>query len=271
MAQAAPASSDAQRERRRTGRSESPGSQGRLPSIESCNPNMAARGRGCLGCDVRHLALCAALRQDALPHLEAIVSPVSLGPGRMLFGEGDPVRHAYIVVAGILRLVRLLSDGRRQITGFGLAGDFVGLSAEGAHPCGAETVDSVELCQFPIRRLHELFTSFPEMEHRLLAMRSAELVAAHERMVLLGRKTPVEKIATFLLEVSARQKARGRPPSPVILPMTRSDIADYLGLTVETVSRCFTRLKTERSIALPEPTSVTLLERDRLQRLAYGD
>src|SRR3546814_19053768 len=99
-------------------------------------------------------------------------------------------------------------------------------------------------------------------------MRDVELVAAQDRMVLRGRKTPMEKIATFLLEISARQEGWGWPASPVTLSMTRGDIADYLGLTVETVSRCFTRLKGDRSIALPEPTSVALLDLERLQGLA---
>lgn len=89
-------------------------------------------------------------------------------------------------------------------------------------------------------------------------------------MVLLERKTPMEKIASFLLEVSARQRYRGHPSSPVVLPMSRGDIADYLGLTVETVSRCFTRLKGSRSIGLPEPASVALLDRERLHDLASG-
>lgn len=243
----------------------------RLSPVQSCAARTWACGHGCLRCDVRHLALCGALGEDELPHLESIVSAVSVEPGRALFGEGDPVRYVYNVTVGTLRLFKLLPDGRRQITGFGLASDFVGLTAAGKHPHGAEAVDRVELCQLPIRRLHELFARFPEMERRLLDMRTMELVAAQDRMVLLGRKTPVEKIATFLLEVSARQEKWGRPASPVVLPMTRGDIADYLGLTVETVSRCFTRLKGARSIALPEPTSVALLDRERLRDLASGD
>src|SRR3546814_8120800 len=87
---------------------------------------------GCLGCDVRHLALCAALKENDLPLLETMVLTASLAPGQALFEEGDPVLHVYNVTAGTLRLFRLLSDGRRQIVGFGLAGDFVGLSAGGA-------------------------------------------------------------------------------------------------------------------------------------------
>src|SRR3546814_15520880 len=106
------------------------------------------------------------------------------------------------------------------------------------------------------------------MERRLLDMRTMELIAAQDRMVLLGRKTPVEKIATFLLQVSARQEGWGRLASPVLLPMTRCAIADYLGLTVEPVSRCFPRLQGGRPLALPGPTSVALLARERLQDLS---
>src|SRR3546814_20370890 len=86
-----------------------------------------------------------------------MVLTASLAPGQALFEEGDPVLHVYNVTAGTLRLFRLLSDGRRQIVGFGLAGDFAGLSAGGAHPYGAEAVNEVELCQFPSRRLREFF------------------------------------------------------------------------------------------------------------------
>ena len=220
---------------------------------------------------MRHLALCAALKENDLPLLETMVLTASLAPGEALFEEGDPVLYVYNVTAGTLRLFRLLPDGRRQIVGFGVAGDFVGLSTDGAHPYGAEAVNEVELCQLPAQRLRELFHCLPEMEHRLLDMQTAELVAAQDRMVLLGRKSPMEKIASFLLEISAYQERCGRPRSPVILPMTRGDIADYLGLTVETVSRCFTRLKADRCIALPAPTSVELIDRERLQGLASGD
>lgn len=239
-------------------------------SIGACAAWVSARWRGCLRCDVRQLALCAALRESDLPHLEAIVSAVRISPGQMLFGEGEPVRYAYNVVAGTLRLFKMLPDGRRQITGLGTAGDFLGLSSGGTHPYGAEAVDDVTLCQLPIRRLHELFLRFPDLETRLLDMRNAELVAAQERMALLGRKAPVEKIATFLLEFSVRQEQQGRPASPVFLPLTRGDIADYLGLTVETVSRCFTRLKEDRLIALPAPTSVEMIDPKRLTEVAAG-
>lgn len=224
----------------------------------------------CLRCEFRHLALCATFLGPEPPQFEADVCAVTLPAGQPLFGEGDPMAHVYKITAGTLRLFKLLPDGRRQITRFGQPGDFVGLPLRTLHAYGAEAVDQVEVCRFEARRLLALMLQFPALEHRLLEMQSEELVAAQDRMVLLGRKTPLEKIASFLLEVSARQTYRGRPASPVVLSMTRGDIADYLGLTVETVSRCFTRLKGDRSIGLPEPARVALLDRERLNALASG-
>src|SRR3546814_8655484 len=136
----------------------SPGAWGSYVTCPHSSPagievaGRASRRRRCLRCEVRHLALCAALGEEELPQLEAIAKAVSLEPGRVLFAEGDPVRHVYNVDAGTLRLFRLLPDGRRQIVGFGMAGDFVGLSADGLHPHAAEAVGKVELCQFPIER-----------------------------------------------------------------------------------------------------------------------
>src|SRR3546814_13096314 len=113
-------------------------------------------------------------------------------------------------VAGIGVLCEVVPGGRRQINGFGMAGGFVGVTGDGTHPYGAEAVDRVELCRLPSRRLQELVARFPEVEHRLRDMQAAELVAAQDRMVLLGRKTHLEKIASFLLEEIGRASCRER-------------------------------------------------------------
>ena len=234
------------------------------PRVPFPDPRLSGRGRDCLHCDVRHLALCAALDEKALQHLERIVSAVTLAPGQTLFDEGDSVKYVFNVLTGTLRLHKLLPDGQRQITGFGLRGDFLGLSAEGCHPYSAEAVSQVELCRFLMREMRDLFSHFTELERRLLAMREEELITAQDRMVTLGRRNPIEKISAFLLEFSHRQERWGQAPTPLTLAMTRGDIADYLGLTVETVSRTFTRLKSDGIIALPEATRVELIDRERL-------
>lgn len=224
----------------------------------------------CAHCEVRQLGICGAVEEADLPHISTMATDVALSPGSRLFEEGDHAQSVFNVAAGTLRLFRVLPDGRRQITAFGFTGDFLGLFARGVYPFTAEAVDHVRLCRFPAPGMWNLLEKFPALERRFLEMRADELVAAQDRMVLLGRKTPLEKTATFLEEVSLRQQRRGQPSSPVSLSMTRGDIADYLGLTVETVSRCFTRLRVDRVIGLPDPATVRICNPRRLDAIASG-
>ena len=126
------------------------------------------------------------------------------------------------------------------------------------------------LCRFPRRKLERLLERYPKMEHRLLGMVSHELAVAQEQMLLLGRKTAREKIASFLLMLSRRSVQRGQNGNPVAVPMSRNDIGDYLGLTTETVSRTFTQLKQGGSISLLPGGKVELADRARLEDIAEG-
>jgi len=238
------------------------------------HPFEAAGGRpyedrsGCAACSVRDVAVCAALGRDEIPHLERIVINVDLAAGGTLVDQEGSVTDAFSVTSGVLRMVRLLPDGRRQIIGFLLPGDFVGMSSATCHQSAIEAVTEARLCRFPLTALRALFERFPQLEHRLVDMAGEELRAAHDQIVLLGRKTPVEKVACFLLRIAERGNRWNSGGSRLHLPMTRADIADYLGLTIETVSRTFTRLRSERVIALPEATEVEILDRPRLEALA---
>jgi len=224
----------------------------------------------CAGCGVRPLTFCAPLQGWALAELEGIAGHATLRPGDTLFREGEPAACFFNVTEGALKLFKLLPDGRRQITGFLFAGDVLGLGAEAVYGCTAEALTAVRLCRFPRRRLETLMAAHPEMERRLLGLAGHELAEAQEQMLLLGRKTAQERLASFLLQLSQRARRRGRPDDPVDLPMGRSDIADYLGLTTETVSRGFTRLKTAGLIRLLPGHRVALAERHRLEALAAG-
>ena len=190
--------------------------------------------------------------------------------GETLFYETDEAGHVFTVASGTLRLHKMLPDGRRQITGFVLPGDFLGLSGRDGFSYTAEAVTEAGICRFPRRALEALFDDFPRLEKEILWKARDELVAAQEQMLLLGRKMPAEKIASFLLGLSRRAERWEMPSDPVLLPMSRGDIADYLGLTVETVSRTFTRLKSEGVIELPEAHRVVLSDRERLEELADG-
>lgn len=233
-------------------------------------PRPGVIGAPCAACPVRPLSICGALSLDELAHLERIVSQTSLGSGQILFQEGDPADHRFNVTEGCLRIYKLLPDGRRQIIGFLFAGDFLGLSITDSFAYSAEAVTSASLCRFRHGQLEDLLERFPLLEKRLLGLASDELAIAQEQMLLLGRKSAKEKLASMLLMLSARAERRIGVANPIDLPMTRNDIADYLGLTTETVSRVFTQFKTGSLIALEADHKVRLQDIDGLQDLAEG-
>lgn len=224
----------------------------------------------CAHCDVRDLTLCAPLDCAEMERLTAILKVMDFATGTLIAEEGEAADHVFNVTGGAVRLYKLLSDGRRAITGFLFPGDFLGLTARVTYTCSAEALTPVRLCRFPRRKLEGLFSEMPKLERRLLAMASSELAAAQDQMVLLGRKTASEKLASFLLQLSRRQEARHLPPDPVTLPMGRADIADYLGLTTETVSRTITQFKTTGLISLQPQGRVALRDRQALEECAEG-
>ncbi|MEX0922355.1 MAG: cyclic nucleotide-binding domain-containing protein [Rhodovibrionaceae bacterium] len=241
--------------------------------LDDAIPQQATRifeSAPCGACSVRQLTLCAPLEQSELSEVSKIVTSVELDPGEPLFDEGEEARNVYSVTAGTMKLYKLLADGRRQVTGFLQAGDFLGLASRDLYIYSSEAVTHATLCRFPRQRLEELLERFPKMERRLLGMAGHELVAAQEQMLLLGRKTAKEKIASFLLALSARAAQRGQRASPVSLPMSRTDIGDYLGLTTETVSRNFTLLKTGGAIGLKPGGKVELSDLQALREIAEG-
>ena len=199
----------------------------------------------CEACSVRHLTFCAPLDREELAEVSKIVSNLELNPGDPLFDEGEEADYVYSVTAGALKVYKLLPDGRRQVTGFLFGGDFLGLASGDTYAYSAE---AMSYC----------------------GMASNELVAAQEQMLLLGRKTAKEKIASFLMMLSERQVARGQKPDPVGIPMSRTDIGDYLGLTTETVSRTFTQFKTSHLISLQPGNKVQLSNQEKLESIAEG-
>lgn len=225
----------------------------------------------CAACDVRELAICGALEPAEQNRLAGIMTTVEVGPEHAVFYEGDPADYLFNITGGTVRLHKLLPDGRRQITGFLFAGDFLGLAVDNVYVYGAEAVDSARLCRFPRHKLLALMQEIPGLEKRLLGVALTELIQAQDQMVLLGRKTAEEKLATFLLMISDRAAKRGRPSSPVDLPMGRTDIADFLGLTTETVSRTFTQLKNLGVIRLLDDGRVEFKDRPALATLSEGN
>lgn len=206
----------------------------------------------CQQCDVRHRAMCAAVEFEHLGELEQIVSHRLFAPGQSIFEEGQPADYVFNLSNGNIRLYKTLADGRRQITGFLHPGDFLGLVTQETYAYGAEAIDSVELCCIRIIDLELLMLNVPAVRDRLLDMSRDELVAAQEQMLLLGRQSAREKVLSFLHMQARREIENDEVEAAAFdLPMTRQDISDYLGLTVETVSRTFTLFREEGLIELP--------------------
>jgi CRP/FNR family transcriptional regulator len=195
---------------------------------------------------------------------------VDVEPHYAIFNETDPAEYVYNVTAGTVKVYKLLGDGRRQITGFLFAGDFLGLIHNESYAYSAEALMPTTLCRFPRRKLETLLDEMPNLEQRLLAMASHELAAAQDQMVLLGRKSARERVVSFMLMLSNSAARHGRPDGPVSLPMSRSDIADYLGLTIETVSRTLTGLRKQGLIELLDEKHVRLSRRSELREIAEG-
>lgn len=179
-------------------------------------------------------------------------------PNRALFWENAPADHVFEILSGVVRLYRLMADGRRAITSFVYPGAFLGMSFAEAYAFGAEAVDTVRVRRLPRARLLESADKAPALRRELLARAVDELAAAQDQLLLLGRKTAEERVASFLIQTARRASSHGTFAKEIALPMMRGDIADYLGLTLETVSRIMSKLKADGLIALPTPNRAVL-------------
>ena len=233
-------------------------------------PTATADDIPCFHCEVRDRAVCAVLEQHELHRLNAIVTEVRLKGNQTVVHQEDQATHLFNVTAGVVRLSKMLADGRRQITGFLYPGDFLGVAFGDLYAYSAEAVGEVRLCRFPRDKLLALFDDLPKLEHRMLAVASNELVAAQDQMLLLGRKTATEKLVSFILLLARRADSGGTAATSINLPMTRMDIADYLGLTMETVSRGIGKLVKDGLIELPSPDRILLKDREALAAVAEG-
>lgn len=198
--------------------------------------------------------------------LEILGTVVTARAGAEIYGEGDSAIAWYRVQSGVLRTCKLLPDGRRQIEDFLFPGDFFGLENRGEHSFAAEAITSATVVRYSRPRLAAAAADNSRLAARLLDVTLEQLGKVHSRLMLLGRKTAEEKLATFLLEMLDRS-----PDADAIdLTMSRTDIADYLGLTIETVSRTFSTMKHEGVIALPSAQHVVVVDRDALEEMS-GD
>lgn len=242
-------------------------------ALKALPPDCSGRAarNDCQACDARLFSVCAAVQGDDLQRLGALAEKLELEAGEPLIHEGDPARHVFNITSGSVRVFKLLPDGRRQITGFLFAGDFLGLAAGDGYVFSAEAIEPASACRFRKADYRALVHDCPSLETALLDRAQHELAAAQNQMLLLGRKTALERLASFLLDLPRHDPARAVEAGLVRLPMTRAEIADYLGLTIETVSRVLTRLKTQGVIRMTALNELRILQPEILVRLAEGD
>lgn len=225
----------------------------------------------CSICTARHLSVCSVLADEGLRQLSSISDHQIFAPGEILVREGDPATNLFNITAGSVRVYKLLPDGRRQIVGFLFSGDFLGLATGDRYAFSAEALTAGTACRFQKKTYRKMLVEQPDLEAALLDRASHELQAAHNQMLLLGRKTAIERLASFLADLAARDRRAGGDGRIIQLPMTRAEIADYLGLTTETVSRVTSRLKARRVIRLLSLHSLSIERPAELAELAGLD
>ena len=184
--------------------------------------------------------------------------------GQTIFAEGDEADATYTITCGTVRLYRIFDDGRRQILGFMLPGDFLGLDLAPSRTFSADAVEPISACRFARRSFAALTERKPHLLRRLHAATTRELTLAQDQAMALGRRTAEEKLAWFLIHLRDRGLVRS---AEIALPMSRLDIADFLGLTIETVSRTLTRFARGRQIEIL-PHGVRLLDQHKIEALA---
>ena len=231
----------------------------------------------CERCAIRHKAVCGALSDEELANISNIARQRFINAGQTIFSDEDHTEFFANIVAGTVKLSKTLADGRQQIVGLQFSPDFLGRAYGKENPFFAEAATDVELCCFPRDRFERLLKDYPSLEHRLFEHALGELDAAREWMLLLGRKSAEEKVASFLLMIAKRVPNIGCKHSDELnfvqfeLPLTRADIADYLGLTIETVSRQFTRLRTQGVIEIANKREISVPDIDALEDRADQD
>ncbi len=225
----------------------------------------------CLACGSRSVGLCAPLDATALGDMARATERIRLAPREPLFRQGEPARHVYTLTDGTARLTRVLPDGRQAAIGFRFPGDILGFTPGAEHAFGAETLTEATVCRLDRQRLDALFRRHPVLERRFLELCARELAATQDHVLALSRFTAEERCAAFLISLAEAQEKRGHVGPVFHLHATRADIGEFLGMTLETVSRTFSAFRKRGLIRLHGQSAVELVDRASLAALAAGE
>ncbi len=227
----------------------------------------------CGSCSLSELCLPRGLNDEELERLDnAVQHKQKLERGDHLFRAGEPLRAVYAVRSGSLKTTLSTSDGAEQVTGFHLAGELVGLDGfgSGEHGCNAQALESATVCELPYQDFEELCGQLSGLRRQVMHLVGKEITQDHRMLLALGKMAAEERLATFLLSLSQRYRERGFSATEFNLSMPRHDLANYLGLAVETVSRLFSRLQDEGLVEV-QRRSIHIRDLDGLRRLAHDE
>lgn len=212
-----------------------------------------------------------ARERKAFEEFSATMNELRIEAPRAVFYEDDPCEFLYVLTEGNVMLSKMLFDGRRQVMGFKTAGDIFGFSVGDTYAYSVEPLGRATVRRCDKKQLAHFCRAHREAEAWLLDVASRELLAAQDHILLLGRKTAVEKVATFLLLLSGRAARRAGTGNPVVLSMTRAQIGDYLGITLETVSRALSSMAKCGVIEILRSNTILLRNQNVLKQIAEGD
>jgi len=224
----------------------------------------------CQNCSISELCLPFSLNEKELDSLDNIIDRKRpIHKGEQIFTDGQPMHALYAIRSGTFKTYTVNEQGEEQITGFHLAGDLLGFDAiaETEHPSFAKALETSMVCEIPYNTLDTLSNSMPKLKKQILRMMSTEIREDQQMLTLLNRKNAEQRLATFISTLSIRYHARGLSASEFRLSMTRSDIGNYIGLTVETISRLLNRFHKNGLIQV-DGKLITILNIDKLNECA---
>jgi CRP/FNR family transcriptional regulator len=224
--------------------------------------------KACEACGIRKTSICGVLSNQQLIDLYGKSATRYFKSGEILILNDVSGRDAFTVKSGDLILFKLLADGRRQVLGFLFRGDFMGIDKRAEAGIGIQALTDGEICHFQPSYFYKFVHDVPDLEEEIHRLTLEDLNSARSHLTLLGRKTAVERVASFIQYMVARGVQSGGDADTAFLHMSRGDIADYLGLTTETVSRIFSMLKRDGSIQLFELGGVRLLKPEKIEAMA---
>ncbi|MFN0193217.1 MAG: Crp/Fnr family transcriptional regulator [Aestuariivirga sp.] len=222
----------------------------------------------CQSCEARHRGICGTLNPRQLAELAKHTSRHAYESDRELMAPGEDVERYSNILSGVVKLSKLTADGRQQIVGLQFAPDFLGRPFKRQSDVAAEAATPVKLCSFPRSVLDRLIVESPDLEHKLYEQSLKELDDARDWMLTLGRKNAAERVASFLYMIASSIDPEKEPGAGGIafeIPLKRADIADFLGLTIETVSRQITKLRKAGIIELEDNRAVKVASLARLK------